>query len=173
MDKQKGILKDVLSQLTRNFIKGLGISHMSLPVRMFEATSTIQRIIDMLSFAPIFLKTAVFLDDPLERFKNCIAFAVAGMHLCTGQLKPFNPILGETFEGFLDDGTKLFCEHISHHPPITTYLMEDVDNLYSFYGSAEFTAQLGANNLKTSQSGNNYVFFKEFNHKIRLTCPKF
>ena len=146
---------------------------MSLPVRMFEATSTIQRIIDMLSFAPIFLKTAVFLDDPLERFKNCIAFAVAGMHLCTGQLKPFNPILGETFEGFLDDGTKLFCEHISQHPPITTYLMEDVDNLYSFYGSAEFTAQLGANNLKTSQSGNNYVFFKEFNHKIRLTCPKF
>ena len=84
MDKQKGILKDVLSQLTKNFIKGLGISHMSLPVRMFEATSTIQRIIDMFSFAPIFLKTAVFLDDPLERFKRVIAFAVSGMHLCTG-----------------------------------------------------------------------------------------
>ena len=172
MDKQKGIIKDVLTQLTKNFIKGLGISHMSLPVRMFEPKSMIQRIVDMFSFAPVFLKAAATMEDPLERFKRAIAFAVSGMHLCTGQVKPFNPILGETFEGFLGDDTKIFCEHISHHPPITNYSMEDVNDEYEFYGSAEFTASLGANNLKTQQIGNNYVIYKKYNHKIRLTGPK-
>lgn len=117
----------------------------------------------MFSFAPIFLKEAVFLDDPLERFKRVITFAVSGMHLCTGQMKPFNPILGETYQGFLSDGTNIFCEHISHHPPITNYLVEDIDNKYRFYGSSEFTASMGANSLRTAQEGNNYVEFLEHN----------
>lgn len=58
MERQKGVLKDVLKEFAKNFIKGLGISHMSLPVRMFEPRSTIQRVADYFCFAPIFLKKA-------------------------------------------------------------------------------------------------------------------
>jgi hypothetical protein len=57
MERQKGVLKDVIKEFAKNF-KGLGISHMSLPVRMFEARSTIQRVADYFCFAPIFLKKA-------------------------------------------------------------------------------------------------------------------
>jgi hypothetical protein len=46
MERQKGVLKDVVKEFAKNFIKGLGISHMSLPVRMFEPRSTIQRVAD-------------------------------------------------------------------------------------------------------------------------------
>lgn len=46
MERQKGVLKEVVKEFAKNFIKGLGISHMSLPVRMFEARSTIQRVAD-------------------------------------------------------------------------------------------------------------------------------
>ena len=46
MERQKGVLKDVVKEFAKNFFKGLGISHMSLPVRMFEARSTIQRVAD-------------------------------------------------------------------------------------------------------------------------------
>lgn len=58
MERQKGVLKDVLKEFAKNFIKGLGISHMSLPVRMFEPRSTIQRVADYFCFAPIYLKRA-------------------------------------------------------------------------------------------------------------------
>ena len=58
MERQKGVLKDVVKEFAKNFIKGLGISHMSLPVRMFEPRSTIQRVADYFCFAPIFLKKA-------------------------------------------------------------------------------------------------------------------
>jgi hypothetical protein len=38
-------------------------------------------------------------------------------------MKPFNPILGETYQGNFDDGTEVYCEHTSHHPPITNFFM--------------------------------------------------
>lgn len=34
--------------------------------------------------------------------------------------KPFNPILGETFQGFVD-GNPVYMEQISHHPPVAAY----------------------------------------------------
>jgi len=50
--------------------------------------------------------------------------------MCTGQNKPFNPLLGETLQGHYDDGTTFYCEHTSHHPPISNFLVEDPDGLY-------------------------------------------
>ena len=38
------------------------------------------------------------------------------------QQKPFNPIIGETFQGFLN-GNPVYLEQISHHPPISYYLV--------------------------------------------------
>ena len=38
--------------------------------------------------------------------------------------KPFNPILGETFQTTLD-GIPVYWEQISHHPPISAYYMKN------------------------------------------------
>jgi hypothetical protein len=46
--------------------------------------------------------------------------------------KPFNPILGETFQGFLG-GIPIYYEQISHHPPISAYYMKSPD--FEFYGN--------------------------------------
>jgi hypothetical protein len=39
--------------------------------------------------------------------KLCITFAVSGLYKNTRQLKPFNPILGETLQGYFQDGTSI------------------------------------------------------------------
>lgn len=101
-----------------------------------------------------------------------MAYSIAGMQVCTGQLKPFNPILGETLQSTLPDGSKVFCEHISHHPPITAYLLEDVDGDYKFWGAAEFTASFGTNSMKAGQEGNNYLKFKD-GQTIRTQAPHY
>jgi hypothetical protein len=36
--------------------------------------------------------------------------------------KPFNPLLGETFEFVKPGKYKFFAEQVSHHPPITAYV---------------------------------------------------
>lgn len=36
--------------------------------------------------------------------------------------KPFNPILGETFQGWVN-GCPIYGEQISHHPPVSSMLL--------------------------------------------------
>ena len=83
LDKQKGVLVDVLKQLTINLFKGLTIAHISLPIKIFEPRSTLQRIVDIWSFAPKYLNKAAEITDHLERLKNVIAFIMSGIYICT------------------------------------------------------------------------------------------
>jgi hypothetical protein len=70
----------------------------------------------------------------VERMKMIIAFSISGLHTNIKQLKSFNPILGETYEGHWPDSTKHFAEHMSHHPPITRfYLLNENWKYYGFY----------------------------------------
>jgi hypothetical protein len=46
--------------------------------------------------------------------------------------KPFNPILGETYQSLVN-GTLFYGEQISHHPPISYILIKGRG--YSLYGS--------------------------------------
>lgn len=83
MERQKGVLAEVLKQLTVNLLKGLTISHISMPIKIFEPRSAISRIVDIYSFAPKHLKMAAAITDNLERFKLVIAFALSGVYICT------------------------------------------------------------------------------------------
>lgn len=74
---------NVVKQLTVNLFKGLTITHISLPIKIFEPRSSIQRIVDMWSFAPKYLKMASDTDNHLERFKLVIAFAMSGLYICS------------------------------------------------------------------------------------------
>ena len=56
--------------------------------------------------------------------------------------KPFNPILGETYQGMID-GCPVYAEQISHHPPIASLLMKGRG--YTVYGSLETKSELGLN----------------------------
>jgi len=57
--------------------------------------------------------------DSAERMAYLIAFIAAGYSYATRNKKPFNPILGETFEYLSKDNKwKFFAEQVSHHPPI-------------------------------------------------------
>lgn len=98
------MLSEVAKQLTMTLMKGLSIAHISLPIKIFEPRSSIQRIVDYWSFLPKVLEEASKIDDHLERFKRVLSLAISSCYICTSQFKPFNPLLGETFQGTLQDG---------------------------------------------------------------------
>lgn len=101
-----------------------------------------------------------------------VSYFISGMQVCTGQLKPFNPILGETLQSTMPDGSKVYCEHISHHPPITSYLYEDAEGDYKFFGSCELTASFGTNSMKAGQEGDGFIVFKD-GQTIRCVAPHY
>ena len=55
--------------------------------------------------------------------KYVASFIMGSGVLHTNTRKPFNPILGETFECIIG-GIPFYMEQISHHPPISSFYME-------------------------------------------------
>jgi hypothetical protein len=51
----------------------------SLPVRIFEPRSMIERIGDWWAYAPIYLTPSAKIVDPIERMMNAIAFGFSGL----------------------------------------------------------------------------------------------
>lgn len=66
----------------------------------------------------------------MRRLLLVAAFGIA-QYKCTDKrtLKPFNPMLGETFE-LLGDGWRYFSEQVSHHPPISACYGESEHYIY-------------------------------------------
>ena len=58
LNRQKGVLSHVVKEVALTILKGLSISHVSLPIKIFEPRSTLERIVDLWSFATLYLKKA-------------------------------------------------------------------------------------------------------------------
>ena len=57
-------------------------------------------------------------------------------------------MLGETCEGFYNDGTKTYSEQISNHPPYLFSLALGPKNSYKYYASYKNEAKAGINSMK-------------------------
>lgn len=155
--RQSGVIGTMISQL----ITTMSISRISLPVRIFESKSTLERIADLWRFAPVFLTKAGNTEDKVERFKLAVTFGIAGMYCAMQQLKPFNPLIGETLEATLEDGSTILIEHTSHHPPISNFYVEGPDSIYKLYGHYEYKMKISPNSLLSDQDGPNVIEFRD------------
>nr|XP_024219048.1 oxysterol-binding protein-related protein 6-like [Halyomorpha halys] len=105
--------------LSRNI--GKDLSQVSMPVALNEPLSMLQRMCEELEYSEL-LDKASELSDPFERMVYVAAFAVSayGSSYFRAGSKPFNPLLGETYECIREDkGFRFIAEQVSHHPPIS------------------------------------------------------
>uniref|UniRef100_A0A672QCB9 Oxysterol-binding protein n=1 Tax=Sinocyclocheilus grahami TaxID=75366 RepID=A0A672QCB9_SINGR len=91
------------------------------------------------SFMSFQISNVYFLSKRMYVFSiQCVAAfavsAVASQWERTG--KPFNPLLGETYELVRDDlGFRLISEQVSHHPPVSAFHAEGLQKDFVFHGS--------------------------------------
>ncbi len=64
-----------------------------------------------------------------------------------------NPVIGETLQGSFPDGTQIYCEQISHHPPISFFLAVGPQGSYRYYGCYNFSAHAGLNSMELVNKG--------------------
>lgn len=67
---QKGLIIDLLKKAGEKLMKGEGVVSISLPVRIFEKRSAIERCGDLWTTGPKYLPLAAKATDPVERLKN-------------------------------------------------------------------------------------------------------
>eukprot|EP00064_Thunnus_orientalis_P020537 superscaffoldBa00005697_g20675 len=115
---------------------GMELSKIAMPVEFNEPLSFLQRISEYMEHTHLIHK-ACSLPDSIDRMQVVAAFAVsavASQWERTG--KPFNPLLGETYELTReDDGYRLISEQVSHHPPISAFHAESLKKEFEFHGS--------------------------------------
>ncbi|XP_069809438.1 oxysterol-binding protein-related protein 2 isoform X1 [Dendropsophus ebraccatus] len=115
---------------------GLELSKITMPIVFNEPLSFLQRITEYMEHTYLLNKACSY-TDPLLRMQTVAAFAVsavASQWERTG--KPFNPLLGETYELTREDlGFQFVSEQVSHHPPVSAFHAEGLNKDFIFHGS--------------------------------------
>jgi oxysterol-binding protein-related protein 3/6/7 len=99
---------------------GKDLSTIAMPVSANEPTSLLQRAAEQLEYSEL-LDHAARMSDPMERMMYVAAFAISslsGSRVKERSIrKPFNPMLGETYELIREDkGFRFIAEKVSHRP---------------------------------------------------------
>ncbi|PWZ02166.1 hypothetical protein BCV70DRAFT_58390 [Testicularia cyperi] len=99
---------------------GKDLTKISFPVSFNEPTSMLQRMAEDMEFSEC-LDAASMQEDSTKRIAFVAAFAMSNYSSTIGRIaKPFNPLLGETFEYMRPDKKyRYYSEQVSHHPPIS------------------------------------------------------
>lgn len=140
-------MKDVIKTIGKNLFSGKSILSISLPVTVFSVESNLSLLCKSYAYAPILLERAAREHDPVHRLKYIAVFTMSVVIAYLQMDKPFNPILGETFQAFFD-GCMVYGEQVSHHPPISATFMKGRG--YTLYGSFEAKVNMGLNSATGS-----------------------
>ncbi|KAG8447127.1 hypothetical protein GDO86_014545 [Hymenochirus boettgeri] len=145
-----------------------------MPIVFNEPLSFLQRITEYMEHTYMINKACSY-SDPMLRMQAVAAFAVsavASQWERTG--KPFNPLLGETFELTRDDlGFRFISEQVSHHPPVSAFYAEGLNKDFIFHGSIYPKLKFWGKSVEAEPRGTNTLELlkhKEVYTWINPTC---
>ncbi|CAI4242196.1 BAP_1a_G0000800.mRNA.1.CDS.1 [Saccharomyces cerevisiae] len=135
---------------------GQDLTKLTLPVSFNEPTSLLQRVSEDIEYSHILDQAATFEDSSL-RMLYVAAFTASMYASTTNRVsKPFNPLLGETFEYARTDGQfRFFTEQVSHHPPISATWTESPK--WDFYGECNVDSSFNGRTFAVQHLGLWYI----------------
>ncbi|XP_050297078.1 oxysterol-binding protein-related protein 3-like isoform X2 [Anthonomus grandis grandis] len=140
---------------------GKDLSQVSMPVALNEPLNALQRLCEELEYSEL-LDRAAITEDPYERMVQIAAFAVSAYAstLSRAGNKPFNPLLGETYECIREDrGFRFIAEQVSHHPPVSACYAESSN--FTFWQDARIKTKFWGKSMEFQPVG-----------YVRLLLPK-
>uniref|UniRef100_A0A8C2YZ51 Oxysterol-binding protein n=1 Tax=Cyclopterus lumpus TaxID=8103 RepID=A0A8C2YZ51_CYCLU len=158
----------IMSILYNNI--GKDLSRISMPVALNEPLSLLQRVSEELEYSEL-LDIANRTDDPYERMVYVAVFSISGYAWASwrNHYKPFNPVLGETYENLREDrGFHYISEQVSHHPPVSACHAESENFTFwqdqrwknKFWGKSMEMLSSGLVNVALPKYGDHYEWNK-------------
>ncbi|XP_075890375.1 oxysterol-binding protein 1 isoform X4 [Nelusetta ayraudi] len=150
---------------------GKELSKIPMPVNFNEPLSMLQRLSEDLEYYDL-LDKAAKCQSSLEQMCYVAAFTVSSYSTTVHRTgKPFNPLLGETFEldRLKDCGYRSLCEQVSHHPPAAAHhaisekgwsLRQEITLASKFRGKYLSIMPLGSIQCLFDKSNNHYSWKK-------------
>lgn len=156
---------------TRTFHQYIGMdvtSLLSVPVWIMEPVTILQKMAEIMEYTEL-LDKADACDDQYERLAWVVAFCVTPFGAVERPWKPFNPILGETFELRVGNGVRYFAEQVSHHPPVGVAHAENEHFLYDIVSAP--TTQFLGNSLDIFPYGRSRIKLRRSGDVFTLVPP--
>ncbi|KAG6707338.1 hypothetical protein I3842_06G025800 [Carya illinoinensis] len=138
---------------------GKDLTKICLPVYFNEPLSSLQKCFEDLEYSYLidrayeWGKRVRMQGNSLMRILNVAAFAVSGYSSTEGRIcKPFNPLLGETYEAdYPDKGLRFFSEKVSHHPMIVACHCEGTG--WKFLGDSNLKSKFWGRSIQLDPVG--------------------
>lgn len=147
---------------------GKDLTSLTMPVTSNEPTSILQFLSEMFEYSTL-LNRASEATSPSESLKFVTAFAISALSIQRDKTrclrKPFNPLLGETFELVREDlGFRLISEKVSHKPPKFAIHAEHelwecsytVSPIQQFWGKSIELNNVGTVHVKLKKTGESF-----------------
>jgi len=148
---------------------GKDLTKISVPVYFNDPHSILQKSAQTMEYNHL-LDQAINCTDSMERLKKVVAHSIScWTHMQTNNTKPFNPMLGETYE-FLSDDFRFFSEQVSHHPPISAFLAEGKSG-YQIASHSLTKSKFSGKTINFQQCGKIYYTLKPWNEVYESGKP--
>ncbi|XP_048606943.1 oxysterol-binding protein-related protein 2B isoform X1 [Brassica napus] len=150
-EKEKGV--SLWSMIKDNV--GKDLSRVCLPVYFNEPISSLQKCFEDLEYSYLLDQAYEYgkSGNSLLRALYVAAFAVSGYASTEGRhCKPFNPLLGETYEAdFPEKGIRFFSEKVSHHPTVIACHCEGKG--WKFWGDTNLRSKFWGRSIQLEPVG--------------------
>ncbi|XP_064965631.1 oxysterol-binding protein-related protein 2A-like isoform X1 [Musa acuminata AAA Group] len=134
---------------------GKDLTRVCLPVYFNEPLSSLQKCFEDLEYSYLLDQAYEYgkKGNSLMRILNVAAFAVSGYSSSDGRLcKPFNPLLGETYEAdYPEKGVRFFAEKVSHHPMLIACHCEGRG--WKFWGDSNLRSKFWGQSIQLDPVG--------------------
>lgn len=142
-----GIIKDNIGQ---------DMTKVTLPIILNEPCTMLQKLAEQMENQDILARAALE-KESVMRAAMVICFNTAKYSaISVRTLKPFNPILGETYEYSCKD-FKFLAEQVSHHPPISAG--HAYGKGYEFWENSEMKSKFWGKSMEFTSLGKSYFVF--------------
>ena len=162
--------KYLVAKMGKNILTGKSILNVSFPVFIFDKRTLHQAFCHEHRLAPYYLTRAAYSPDVLERLKWVTVHLISFLHLTTTQVKPFNPIIGETFQCRIGN-LKIYLEHTVNHPITANFYGIDDDKTYEMFGYQITDASVTPNTCMATRLGIYNIRFIKDNTLFRIRIP--
>jgi len=151
---------------------GLDITTIAVPVTMNEPASFLMRLCESIQYCDLLDKASIC-ENSLERLMYVTIFAASCYAVAERTGKPFNPLLGETYEYVEEDypnGFRFIAEQVSHHPPIGACHAENCN--WKFWQSQCLRTKFMGNSLDCSVEGCCNCYLSRTEENFKWECVK-
>eukprot|EP01123_Difflugia_compressa_P012585 TRINITY_DN543_c2_g1_i1.p1 TRINITY_DN543_c2_g1~~TRINITY_DN543_c2_g1_i1.p1 ORF type:complete len:439 (+),score=74.10 TRINITY_DN543_c2_g1_i1:120-1436(+) len=155
--KRKINLFSVLRSFVSQLSPGQELTKVSLPSELCHPFSMLELVAyrELQLFHMLF--DIVHHTSPYDRFLCVVRWYLGLVREETMEKKPFNPVIGETHLCWVDHGdgdiSEFIGEQVSHHPPVSAFIVRNQKRGLSITGAITFKVGFGSNCASVTTGG--------------------